>query len=175
MKNRKIHNRIIALAIVALVTGCLQLTNNGIQPARAQLQDGSVKFIGYSIGGIVPGQMVRISVGNLGARRSTSIVFQSRFFDQDGNLVFESARTEAPAGGFGKNDVLHGALGMDFEVGTGRKQFRMEVLIEGRSISASDVLVSAEIVDQGTGITVVILDDTLLSNFNTSGTSGGTP
>ena len=163
MKNRKIRNYIIALAIAALVTGCFQLTSNWIQPAKAQLQDGSVKFIAYSIGGIVPGQTIRISVGNLGAR-SASIAFQSRFFDQNGNLVFESARSEAPEEGFGKNDVPHGALGMDGEVGTGRKQCRMEVLIEGRSISAFDVLVNVEIVDEGTGITVVDINDLHISS-----------
>lgn len=163
MKKRKI-NYIIALVIAAVVAGSLQLKSNWIQPAKAQLQDGSVKFIAYSIGGIVPGQMIRISVGNLGVRRSASIAFQSRFFDQNGNLVFESARSEAPAEGFGKNDVLHGALGMDGEVGTGRKQCRMEVLIEGRSISAFDVLVNVEIVDEGTGITVVDINDLHISS-----------
>ena len=158
MKNRKTRKYTIAFAIAALVTGCFQLTNTWIQPARAHLPDGSVKFIAYSIGGIVPGQMIRISVGAPAARGSTSIAFQSKFFDESGNLAFESERTSVPAGGFGKNDVLYGALDMDSEAATGRKQYRMEVLFEGRSISASDVFVSVEIVDEGTGQTTIDLD-----------------
>jgi len=150
MRNRKKRNYIIGLTIAVLAAALFQFTSNWMEPAKAA--DGSVKFVGNSIGGIIPGQFVRITVANLGTSRSP-IAFQSKFFDQNGTLVFESALSAVPAGGFGVNDVLFGGLGMDSEVGTGRKQFCVKIAIEGRSVSPSDVSVNAEIVDENTGVT----------------------
>lgn len=172
MKNTKTCHFIIALTIAALAAGAFQFTSNWIQPAKAQLQDGSVKFIAYSLGGIVPGQMVRVVAANLGGDRSNSMAFRSRFLDQHGTLVFESTRMEVRAGGFGKHDVLFGGLGMDSETGTGRKQFRVEVLIEGRNVSASDVIVNLETLNEETAITLTRWNPIL--SFSTSDENVGT-
>jgi hypothetical protein len=169
MKRRKILSYVIVIIIAAVAAGWFSLSGSWLHPAKAQLADGSVKFIHSSISGVVPGQIVRITVGNLSGRESRPIVLQTKFFDQNGTLVFESARTEVPAGGFGKLDVLHGGLGMDTEAGTERKQFRLQVEIQGRSVSPLEALINAEILNEDTGSTVLDLELTLISNYNSGG------
>lgn len=153
---RKARNKYNAvLIILALAAACIQFSNSWLQPASAQLADGSVRFVHYSITGWVPGQTARITVVNPGGHESRSIAFRALFFDQNGTLVFESARTEVPAAGFGQLDASYGDLGMDSEAETGRKQVRIEVVIEGSISANSIVLVNGEIVNQNTGATEV--------------------
>lgn len=157
MNNRIIfRSYVIGLAVVALSAASFQLGTGWLQlpKARAQLQDGSVKFVSNSISGIVPGQAARISVAHLAQPRSMEpLYFQARGFDQNGALLFQSDRMEVPAGEFRYEDIFRRDLNVDGEPGTGRVQMSTAIFVFFPHGRKSDVLITGEVLDEQTGET----------------------
>ena len=149
MKRRFTRQRyLIGLTVVALAAACFQVGTVWLQPAKALARIGASDLsVWRSNFGVTPGETARITVTNLAVTRGLGpINFRCMFLDQDGTLILESDRTGVAAGQFRGRDFPYGGLGVDGEPVTGRKQLRMEVVIEGpRGTSASETLVTVEV------------------------------
>jgi hypothetical protein len=159
MNNRITRNNyMIILAVVALAAACFQLGTGWLQPpkARAQLQDGSVKFVSYSasiVFGIAPGQTARFCVGTLGSR-GPALDWTVRISDERGNLLLQLPEIHSPAGEWRCSDGPRSSLGVPGELGTGRVQVAARIVVKApHGAKSSDFIGSLEIIDEATGET----------------------
>jgi hypothetical protein len=112
MKNRSTRNIcIILLALVALAVSLRSWTE-----ARAQLGDGSVKFLHDSILSLAPGQKLRVSVANTAPSRSGSASYELFIYRFSGAALLESKGVLVPTGEFRSTDIHREEL--DVEAGT---------------------------------------------------------
>lgn len=178
MNSRTLRNRYVTGLAVLALTAFVQLGTDWMQPAkaRAQLGDGSVRFISESISilGIVPGQNLRISVGTKpGSHVVPKLWFFTRVAQQPNNeVLFESERIEVPPGEWRFTDISRDALNIEGELGTRRAQVMVRVFIQApRGTESSDLIGSLEVVDEGTGQTVLLVphSDILISSTSTGG------
>ena len=162
------------LIVVAVVTTCFGFDSSSPQPVRAlALQTDGRDFLVWQRNlGIVPGQMIRISVANPAETRTlASLTFHCIVFDQNG-ILFQ-AEGDVPPQGFRFEDILYGDLGaLAAEPGTGRKQMRLQVgLRVPRGPGSPNVAGSLEIIDGDTGKTAahITFPDAVISSFQTGG------
>lgn len=163
------------LIVVAVVTTCFGFESSSPQPVRAlALQTDGRDFLVWQRNlGIVPGQMIRISVANPAETPTlASLTFHCMVFDQNGILVFQTEGDVAPRE-FRYEDILYGDLGaLAAEPGPGRKQMRLQVVLRvPRSPRSPNIAGSLEIIDGDTGKTAahITFPDAVISSFQTGG------
>jgi len=167
------------LAAVVLIATCLYFGSPSLQRARALAQQdggsaGADRLVWERTLGSVPGQMLRVTVANPGeTREPPPLFFLCKVLDQNGVVVFQSARREVPARHFRYEDInfedLGGVVG---EPGTGRRQVMIQVSIQAaRGGRTSNVESSLEVINTDTGATAfpIYLEDVQISSFQTSG------
>jgi hypothetical protein len=164
-----------ALMLVAMGIICFQFGSSTPQPARAQdgSSDGADFLVWQRTLGIVPGQMLRVTVANPGeTREPPPIFFLCKVFDQNGALVFQSDQREVPSRHFRYEDInfedLSGVVG---EPGTGRRQVIIQLLIRtARGARSSNVNSSLETINKDTGATAShwYYHDLLVSSFQSN-------
>lgn len=159
---------VIIVATVVLLGTCFEFGNPFPQPTRALSQgDGDVDaadFLAWQRNiGIIPTQMLRITVANRSTGRNVQpLSFQVAIFDQNGVRVFQTDRREVPPQGFRYEDILFGDLGaIEPEPMTRRLQGALDILITVPD-RKYDVGLSLEVVDIETGKTTVY-DQSILS------------
>lgn len=154
MKKRMTFAGMFVLAVLILT--CLRST-------KAQFGDGDVDgrdfLIWQSSLGIVPSQMIRITVASAitpgsiietGADQSgvRPLSFQCSVFDQNGVRVFQTARREVPLQGFRSENILFGDLAaVPGDPVTLRKQVRVVVSYFTSAGSQQSNFGSVEIID----------------------------
>lgn len=154
MKHGNKRYSYILITALLIASAWFQSKSSWVQPTNAQNLDGSVIFLSDSIAGMVPGQSLRLTVALMSDRSGPILSgYQCLVFDRNGVLVFESERSEVPAGGFGQLDVPYGELGMDTEAGTGKKQFLIKVITQASSNFSSSPLINGEILNEQSGAT----------------------
>lgn len=123
MKNRLLSNFcVIALGAVALVAASFQLATASLPPAKAPIQDRSVRFLSSPIiFGIAPGQTARFCVGTVNPR-GPELDWTGKISDERGTLLFQLPQKHSPAGEWRCSDAPRSALGVTGEPGTGRAQ-----------------------------------------------------
>lgn len=127
MKIRNTLTKLIAItiAVTALVGTAL------LQPVSAQIGAGSVKFISHAALGIVPGEKIRLSVGNEGSPGDVSVRVSYYLAHGTNSLngvpVYESELIQVPPGEFRYVDVSHQDLKIAGEPLTGRAQLLVGV------------------------------------------------
>ena len=163
------------LVVVVVAATCFGFESSSPRPARAlALQtDGRDFLVWQKNFGIVPGQMIRISVANPAETRTLApLTFHCMVFDQNGILVFQT-EGDVPPRGFGFEDILFGDLGaLAAEPGTGRKQLSLQVVLRvPRGPKSPNIAGSLEIIDGDTGKTTahITFPDVVISSFQTGG------
>jgi len=154
MKTRNTITKLITktMAVAALAAGLL-CGAGWLQPVEAQTGDGSVRFVSYASVGIVPGEKVRLAVGNTALSSSTGW-FRYTTTDPGGVPLYESEWIQVPPREFRFSDVSRRDLNTEGEPGTGRAELMVRVTIQAPAGSnPEDFPVSTEIINEGTGAT----------------------
>ena len=130
MKTRNTISKLLTIILAAAL-----LCGSGLlQPVDAQMGDGSVKFISYASTGIVPGERVRLCVGNNEeSARSASLSFQFYLAHGTNSLnsvpFHESQWKDVPQGEFRCTDVRREDLKTEGDPQTQRAQMIVKVSI----------------------------------------------
>jgi hypothetical protein len=164
MKKSLNHNRYISgLALVVLTAAGLLSGSKAVSASG----DGSVRLVSDASIGIIPGQMLRVSVGKTANRRTAGTPFTYEVTVYDGlcpgpcagEATIKMLRTGtggAVAPSFGHSDVHYRDLGVAGEPETGRVQMSVQIVIEAPSGSEpTDFSASLEIINERTGETTV--------------------
>jgi hypothetical protein len=154
MKTRNTITKLISktMAVAALAAGLL-CGAGWLQPVEAQTGDGSVRFVSYAAVGIVPGEGVRVSVGNT-ALNSSAGWFRYSLTDPGGVPLYESEWIQVTPSEFRVSDVSRRDLNTEGESGTGRAEVVVKVTIEAPAGSnPEDSPVSVEVIKEATGAT----------------------
>lgn len=126
----KILNTLTKLIAITIVVAALAATGL-LQPVQAQTGDGSVKFISYTALGIVPGEKIRLTVGNERATGSSSLSFSFYLAHGTNSMnsapLYESQLIQVPPGEFRFVDVARKDLKTEGEPMTARAQLLVGV------------------------------------------------
>lgn len=119
-----------------------------LQPVEAQIGDGSVKFISYTSTGIVPGERVRLCVGNPEESRGSASLSFSFYLAHGTNSLnsvpfHESEWKDVPRGEFRCTDVRREDLKTEGEPETKRAQMFAKVSIIAPAGSEPDAFPSS--------------------------------
>jgi hypothetical protein len=143
------------MAVAALAAGLL-CGAGWQQPVEAQTGDGSVTFVSYAAVGIVPGEKVRLSVGNTAQTPGSTITWTYKVSSPGGVPLYESKSEPilVSPGWFRYSDVSREDLKIEGEPGTGRAEVMVRVTIEAPAGSnPEDFPVSTEVMNEKTGAT----------------------
>lgn len=168
------------LVVVVLVAICLEVGRSSPQPSRALAQqdgdtDGADFLVWQRTLGIVPGQMMRVTVANPGeTREPPPLFFLCKVLDQNGALVFQTLSREVPTRGFRYEDIMFSDLAvLAGEPTTGRKQMSLRVEVRtARGARSSNVGGTLEVIDTDTGKTSIyhpMFGDILVTSFQSGG------
>jgi|SRR5687768_2336733 len=151
MKKRIAYLSVLAVVLAATYFG---FGSSSPQPAHGlTLAQGAVDTGDFLVWkrnlGIIPGQMLRITGATEDGSGRGQQTFQCLVFDQNGDLVFQTALRPVPSRGFLQEDVTFGNLALVVgDSATGRKQVALEVRItRPRHASAPHFIGSLELVD----------------------------
>lgn len=161
MKIRKtIIKLAITMAMAALAAAGLLCSAVWLQPVEAQSGDGSVKFISYAAIGIVPGEKIRITVGNSASSSSNPNLasatgwFRYSLTDPLGVILYQSEPIKVASGEFRSSDVFRRDLKTEGEPETGRAEVMLRATIEAWDGSnPDDFRISTEVIKEETGAT----------------------
>jgi hypothetical protein len=137
----------ITMMVATLVTAGL------LQPVKAQLGDGSVRFVSYASVGIVRGQRIRLSLSNTGASGGSATLSFSWYLAHGTNSassvpIYESEWIKVPSKEFRCVDVSREDLNIEGEPETGRAQVVVRVtIIAPAGSNADDFPASLEILE----------------------------
>jgi hypothetical protein len=110
-----------------------------------------------SVVGIIPGQSLRISIGNHTISESdASGIANVKIIDSNGSVIGQSDELLVPQGGFRSFEFCRSSVSLPGELSTGRLQVRVEVSVSLRRrnlITTHSFDVLAEVVDSLTGRT----------------------
>ena len=169
----------LVLIAVVLVSTCFDFWSPSLQPARALAQqdgdtDGADFLIWQRTLGIVPGQMMRVTVANPGeTREPPPLFFLCKVLDQNGTLVFQTPSREVQPRGFQYEDIMFADLAvLAGEPATGRKQMSLRVEVRTRrGAGSSNAGGTLEVIDGDTAETSlhIRLEDAIVSPFQSSG------
>jgi len=167
------------LAILVLVATFHGSQHSSLQPARALAQqdsdtDGADFLIWQRTLGIVPGQMLRVTVANPGqTREPPPLFFLCKVLTPNGVVVFQTDELAVLAPGFRYEDInvedLDAVVG---DPGTGRRQVVMRVETRiARGARSSNGMGSFEIIDKDTGRTAIYhhFEDLQISSYQING------
>ena len=113
-------------------------------------------FDGVTFAAVVPGQAIRLSVGNTAESATNRFVYMYyTVSNPSGVPLYESGRIQVPPREFRFSDVSRPDLNTEGEPGTGRAQVMVRVTIEVPAGSnPEDIPCSLEVVDERTGSSV---------------------
>lgn len=167
MKNRITRRSCaIVLAAVLLTTVGFWLGSSSLQPASAKFADGSVRFVGESVFGMIPGQTARVCLGTVDPRGPV-VDWSVKLSDKEGSLLFQLPEQRSPAGQWRCGDIPQTMLAGGGELGTERIQVAMQVLATAPAgTKSAEIIGSFEIV-AATGQTLtyskILMEDILIS------------
>ena len=158
MKTRKTLTKFLAISMVlaALAVADLPSGVNWLQPVAAQTGDESVRFVSYASIGLVPGERVRVSVGNPEESGGTVSLSFSYYLAHGTNSwsrtpVFESEWKYVPVRAFRYSELSREDLKVDGETGTRRAEVLVGVsMMAPAGSSPEDFPVSLEILNDDT-------------------------
>ena len=155
MKTRNTIKKLIAITMAVAAIGFIGSSLAAGRAGAAGLSDPDmyIKFASRPVG-IIPGQSLRISVGNNAEPLGSPIVWTYEVRNTGGVPLYESERIQVPPEEFRFSDVTREDLNTEGEPETGRVQMMVRVEIKAPSGSKpSDVIVSVEIIEEATGRT----------------------
>jgi hypothetical protein len=156
MKARNTITRVITItmAVAALAAAGLLYGAGWLQPVEAQSGDGSARFVSYASVGIVPGEKVRLTVGNNAETPGSTVTWTYKVTNTGGDPLYESEGIQVSPGWFRYSEVSRGVLNTEGEPGTGRAEVMVTVAIEAPAGSnPEDLAVSTEVIKEETGAT----------------------
>ena len=161
MKTRNtITKLVITMAVAALAAAGLLCSAGWPPPVAAQTGDDTVRFVSYAAIGIIPGEKIRLSMGNNAASTGNPNLtaatgwFRYSLTDPSGVTLYESERIQVPSGEFRISDVSRRDLKTEGEPDTGRAELMFRTTIEAPAGSnPEDFPVSAEVINEETGAT----------------------
>src|SRR5688500_19028125 len=155
--NRMARNRVIILVLGLVVASCFQIGIGRPEPAKAQPQAGSVRFLSFSatqVFGIAPGQTARFCVGTV-SPRGPNLDWLGRILGQRGNLLVELPKKHQDAGTWGCTDVPRSSLPTSGDPLTGRAQVAACLVAQVPSgTKPSEIAGSFELVSDVDGRTI---------------------
>lgn len=127
----KIRNTITKLIVITMAVAVAALAAADV---KAQVGDGSVKFVSYASIGIVPGQKVRVSMSNPeestgNATLSFSFYLAHQTNSSSSTPLYKSEVIKVPPKEFRFSDVTREDLNTEGEPETRRAEVRVEVTI----------------------------------------------
>lgn len=144
----------ITMAVAALVAAGLLAKAGWQQPVEAQSGDGSVRSVSYASIGIIPGEKVRLSVGNTANSPGSTVTWTYKVTNTGGVPLYESEWIQVQPGEFRVSDVSRRDLNIEGEPGTGRAEVIVRVTIQAPAGSnPKDSPVSLEVTKEDTGAT----------------------
>lgn len=128
----KIRNTITKTMAVAALAAVFLFGAGWLQPVRAQIGDGSVRFISYASVGIVHGEKVRLSVSNPDESAGTLSLSFSYYLAHETNSssnvpFYETEWIRVPRGEFRFSEVTREHMKTEGEAETGRAQMMVRV------------------------------------------------
>jgi hypothetical protein len=174
MNKRIKYVSMLMLIVMGII--CFPFGSSTPQSARAHhgSSDGADFLVWQRHFGIVPEQMMRVTVANPGENREPPpLFFLCKVLDQNGNLVFQTPSREVQPRGFQYEDIMFGDLAVLIaEPATGRKQMSLRVEVRtARGPGSSNVGGTLEVIDSDTGKTIIYdptFGDSLVSGFQNS-------
>ena len=156
MQIRNAITKLLTITVVAAMAAAGVSVGGGwLQPVKAQVGDGSVKFVTYASVGITPEEKVRLSVANpKGSGGNLSLSF-SYYLAHGTNAsstvpVYESEWIQVPPGQFRSHDLSHADLKTEGEPKTGRAQMRVAInMIAPAGSDPEDFPGSLEVIKDG--------------------------
>ena len=148
----------ITITMAALAAVCLL----GRQTVEAQTGDGSVRFVSYQSIGIVPGEKVRLSVGNMRESAGTLRLSFSYYLAHGSNSMSRVPLHEAewisvPPGELRFSDLSRRDLNTEGEPLTGRAQLMVRItIIAPAGTDPAGLSGSLEVINEFTGATTVL-------------------
>ena len=148
MKKRIAYLSALAVVLAATYFGFGSPSMQAVN-ALPLLQDGRDFLVWQRHFGVVPGQMLRITGAIEDGSGRGQQTFQCLVFDQNGDLVFQTAPRLVPPRGFLQEDVTFGNLALVVgDSATGRKQVMIEVRVQrSRNAKSSAFNGSLELVN----------------------------
>ena len=155
----KIRNTLTKFLAVSMVVAALAVADlpgevNWLRPVAAQTGDGSVRFVSYASIGLVPGEKVRVSVGNPEQTGGTLSLSFSYYIAHEGSWsrapVFESEWKYVPVRAIRYSELSREDLKTDGEPGTRRAEVLVGVsMMAPAGSNPDDVPISLEIIKDG--------------------------
>jgi len=143
----------MTLAVATLAAAGLLCGSVWLQPVEAQTGDDSVRFTTYASVGIVPGEMIRLSMANPIESRGTLMLTYS-FYLAKGSIssytvpLYESELIKIPASEFRYVNVRRMSLNTEGELTTGRAQLIVKTtIIAPAGSSPEDFPASLEVLE----------------------------
>ncbi len=146
----KTRNTITKLITITITMAALFTAN--LHPVKAQTGDGSVTFVSYASIGIVHGEKIRLSVGNMEESGGSLTLSFSYYLAHGSNStssvpLYESEWIKVPPKEFRFSDISRGDLTTEGEPETGRVQVLVKVtMIAPAGSNADDFPASLEVI-----------------------------
>jgi hypothetical protein len=157
----KIRNTIVQRIAITMVVAAIAVVGSSLVAGRAGAagrQDVNDTYVYRSLVGIIPGQGIRISVGNTAETPGSTVTWSYKVTNTGGVPLYDSEWKYVPVRRFHSSHVSRQDLNTEGAPGTGREEVMVTVTLRVPAGSnPDDFPASLELVDEGTGGTVAVI------------------
>lgn len=158
MKTRSRITKLITLAMTLSAIAVIGLSLVAGRAGAAGQQEVNDIYVYRSLVGIIPGQGIRISVGNTAETPGSTVTWTYKVTNTGGDPLYESDWKYVPVRVFHSSHVSRQDLNTKGEPGTGREQVMLTVTLRVPAGSnPDDFPASLELIDEETGGTVAVI------------------
>ena len=157
----KTRSRITKLIVITMAVAAIAVIGSSLVAGRAGAagrQDVNDIYVYRSIIGIIPGQGIRVSVGNTAETPGSTVTWTYKVTNTGGVPLYDSEWKYVPVRRFTFSDVSRQDLNTEGEPRTRREEVMVTVTLRAPAGSnPDDYIGSLELIDEGTGGTVAMM------------------
>ena len=158
----KSRSRITKLIAITMAMAAIAVIGSSLVAGRAGAagrQDVNDIYVYRTLVGIIPGQGIRVSVGNTAETPGSTVTWTYKVTNTGGVPLYESEWMYVPVRRFSFSDVSREDLNTEGEPRTRRAEVMVTVTIQAPAGSnPDDYIGSLELIDEETGRTVAALE-----------------
>ena len=155
------RSRITKLIVITMAMAAIAVIGSSLVAGRAGAagrQDVNDIYVYRTLVGIIPGQGIRISVGNTAQTPGSTVTWTYKVTNTGGVPLYESEWRYVPVRRFSFSDVSSEDLNTEVEPRTRRAEVMVTLTIQAPAGSnPDDYIGSLELIDEGTGGTVAMM------------------
>lgn len=157
----KSRSRITKLIVITMAMAAIAVIGSSLVAGRAGAagrQDVNDIYVYRTLVGIIPGQGIRVSVGNTAETPGSTVTWTYKVTNTGGVPLYESEWRYVPVRRFSFSDVSREDLNTEGEPRTRRAEVMVTLTLQAPAGSnPDDYIGSLELIDEGTGGTVAMM------------------